>query len=142
MNELTGLRWGVLPLETKEWLLKGANCIDGATGDNVTEGECIVDFSETLSISAKVIDGEIIIEDSAILYNPLEGITEEKEVDGFLIEMVMTVSEAAKRWGITEAAIRYSIKARKFVPGVDYRKAGGTTLIKVPAMKRVYGEEK
>lgn len=142
MNELTGLRWGVLPLETQNWLLEGANCIDGATGNNVTEGKCIVDFSDALSVSGKVVDGDIIIADNAILYNPSDGISNEKEIDGFLIEMVMTVSEAAKRWGITEAAIRYSIKARKFVPGVDFRKAGGTTLIKVPAMERVYGLEK
>lgn len=74
MNKLIGLRWGVLPLETKEWLLENVNCIDGATGNNVTEGECIVDFSDVLSIAGEIIDGEIIIEDNAILYNPSEGI--------------------------------------------------------------------
>lgn len=51
----------------------------------------------------------------------------------------MTVSEAADIWGKTEGAIRAAIKAKKFIVGVDYRKARGTTLITKEAMERVYG---
>lgn len=142
MNELTGLRWGVLPLETQNWLLEGANCIDGATGNNVTEGECIVDLTEELSIDGYVEDGNLIIKDESIIYNPAKGIEEEKEFNYFMINEVMTASEAAKKWGITEAAIRYSIRTHKLILGVDYRKAGGTTLVTISAMEKLYGEEK
>ena len=43
-------------------------------------------------------------------------------------------------WGITEEAIRLAIKTRKFIVGIDYRKAGRITLITYEAMERVYGE--
>lgn len=60
----------------------------------------------------------------------------------FEINEVMTVKEASEQWGLTEGAIRNSIKVKKFIPGLDYRKAGRITLITKGAMTRVYGEPK
>jgi len=53
---------------------------------------------------------------------------------------VMTAKEAAELWGKTEGAIRAAIKAKKFILGVDYRKAGRITLITREAMEKVYGK--
>ena len=53
---------------------------------------------------------------------------------------VMTAKEAAEIWGITEGAVRAAIKAKKFIPGIDYRKAGRITLITRESMERVYGK--
>ena len=52
----------------------------------------------------------------------------------------MTVNEAAEMWGKTEGAVRAAIKAKKFILGVDYRKAGRITLITKEAMEKVYGK--
>lgn len=58
------------------------------------------------------------------------------------LESIYTVNEASNYWHITEGAIRASIKANKFIEGIDYRKAGRITLITREAMIRVYGEPK
>ena len=137
MNKLVGVRWGDLKEETKEDLLSRA-FYEGV-------GECIVDLTSDLSVSGTIIDNgeekEIIINDDAIIYNPEQGIILESKTNvAFEINNVMTVSEAANVWGKTEGAIRAAIKSKKFIVGVDYRKAGGTTLITKEAMERVYGE--
>ena len=141
MNKLVGVRWGDLREETREFLLKNLN-VDGG----IKEGECIFDLTDDLSISGRINreeDGfsEDIIDDEAIIYNPENGIIlEPKKNITFEINEVMTVSEAATIFGKTEGAIRAAIKAKKFIPFVDYRKAGGITLITKEAMERVYGE--
>ena len=137
MNKLVGVRWGDLLEATKEDLLSRA-FYEGV-------GECIVDLTSDLSVSGTIIDNgeekEIIINDDAIIYNPEQGIILESKTNvAFEINNVMTVSEAANVWGKTEGAIRAAIKSKKFIVGVDYRKAGGTTLITKEAMERVYGE--
>lgn len=141
MNKLIGVKWGALSDETKSDLLEKANCIDAVTGDNVRNGECTVDLTDELSIIGKVEDYEIMIDDESIIYNPVEGI-ELDAVDLPILDInnVMTVTEASERWGITEGAIRAAIKAKKFILGIDYRKAGRITLISVSSMERVYGE--
>ncbi|WP_195264570.1 helix-turn-helix domain-containing protein [Clostridium sp. 1001275B_160808_H3] len=143
MSDLVGVRWGDLKKETKEFLL-----MNSTIWDNVKEGECIYDLTEDLAISGYVKciskdkgDYEYIIDDDAIIYDPSEGvILETKEKVKFVVDEVMTVNEAAEIWGKTEGAIRAAIKAKKFIPGVDYRKAGRITLITKEAMERVYGE--
>lgn len=143
MNKLIGVRWGDLKEETKEFLLENSN-----VWDNVKEGGCIFDLTDNLSVSGHIKcinkeegDYEYIVEDEAIIYNPSEGnLTEYKECR-FIVNEVMTVSEAADIWGKTEGAIRAAIKAKKFIVGVDYRKAKGTTLITKEAMERIYGKE-
>lgn len=136
MNKIVGVRWGDLSEVTKEDLLSRAFC-EGV-------GECIVDLTSDLSVAGTIIDNgeekELVINDDAIIYNPSEGILLESKEVKFEIDEVMTVSEAATIWGKTEGAIRAAIKAKKFIVGVDYRKAGGITLITREAMERVYGK--
>ena len=140
MSKLVGVKWGMLEECTKEWLLKKCNCVDAETGNTVYYGECIVDLTEDLGIVGKIVEGDIVINPDSRIYNP----TGEYESDGttFEINNIMTVNEAAEVWGITEGAIRAAIKARKFIPCIDYRKAGRITLICYEAMARVYGEPK
>lgn len=136
MNKLVGVRWSDLSEATKEDLLSRTFCEE--------VGECIVDLTSDLSIAGSIIDNgegkELIIDDDAIIYNPQQGIVLEAKNVTFEINNVMTVSEAATIWGKTEGAIRAAIKAKKFIVGVDYRKAGGTTLITRESMVKVYGE--
>ena len=136
MNKLVGVRWSDLSEATKEDLLSRTFC-EGVGG-------CIVDLTSDLSVSGTIIDNgegkELIIDDDAIIYNPQQGIVLEAKNVTFEINNVMTVSEAATIWGKTEGAIRAAIKAKKFIVGVDYRKAGGTTLITRESMVKVYGE--
>ena len=140
MSKLVGVKWGKLEKATQEWLLKDCDCVNAVTVNDAYNGDCIVDLTENLSIDGKIVDGELIIDDNAKIYDP-EG---EYGSDGttFEINNVMTVSEAAGIWGITEGAIRKAIKSRKFIPSIDYRKAGRITLICREAMIRVYGEPK
>lgn len=58
------------------------------------------------------------------------------------INEIMTVNEAAEKWGISEGTIRYAIKLERLREGVDYRKAGRITLITKKAMNKIYGEPK
>ena len=140
MSKLIGVKWGKLEKATQEYLLKNCNCVNGATGDTAYNGDCIVDLTENLSIDGKIVDGDIVIDDNAKLYCPYG----EYKEDGttFEINNIMTVSEAAEKWRITEGAIRKAIKSGKFIPSIDYRKAGRITLICREAMERVYGEPK
>lgn len=70
-----GRKWGTLTEEEKLELLSNANCVDGATGNDLKgDGECIVDLTATLSVSGERKDEEIVIQDEAIIYNPEEGI--------------------------------------------------------------------
>lgn len=145
MNNLIGVRWGELKEETKEFLLGNSN-----VWEDIKEGECIFDLTDSLSVAGYIKcinkeegDYEYIVDDKSIIYNPSEGILlESKEDIIFKINEVMTVNEAADKWGRTEGAIRAAIKAKKFIPGVDYRKAGRITLITKEAIERVYGKLK
>ena len=145
MNKLVGVRWGDLKKETREFLLENSN-----VWDDTKEGECIFDLTDTLSVSGYIKcinkdegDYEYIVDDEAIIYNPSEGILlDYKEDIIFEINEVMIVNEAAEIWGKTEGAIRAAIKSKKFIPGVDYRKAGRITLITRESMERVYGKLK
>ena len=140
MSKLVGVKWGMLEECTKEWLLKDCDCVNAVTVHDAYNGDCIVDLTENLSVPGKIVNGDIVIDDNTKIYDPIG----EYKNDGstFEINNVMTVSEAAKKWGITEGAIRKAIKSDKFIPGIDYRKAGRITLICREAMERVYGESK
>lgn len=138
MKELAGMKWGELKKETREWFLERCNCVDGATCSDVSQGECIVDLDFDLSVAGKIKEGEIIIEDEAEIYNSCDNYIDVEINDS--LDNVLTVTEAADRWNITEGAIRSSIKNRKFIPGIDFRKAGRITLITSEAMERIYGE--
>ncbi len=73
MRNLEGLKWKELTEKEKQNLYKVAY-VDKDNVD-IKTGECIVDFGEGLSILGKVVYGyeedELLIDDSAVLYNPL-----------------------------------------------------------------------
>ena len=132
---LHGVKWRDLKEETKQELLSNAN-----VWDNVKEGECIIDLTNELSVAGNIVDGEILINDDAIIYDPTEGVILEYRKVNFEVNNIMTVSEAAEIWGKTEGALRAAIKSKKLIVGVDYRKAKGTTLITRETMERIYGK--
>ena len=141
--KIIGMKWKE---ETKQFLLEDAVTSDGDC-NVVLNGECIVDLTDNLSVEGKVIDGNIIIDNDAVIYNPKEGIEPLSYSDRMkfikeneLINNVMTVNEAAKKWKVVEGTIRAAIKRKDFVLGVDFRKAGRITLITTEAMIRLYGE--
>lgn len=144
MSKLVGVRWGSLESETKEFLLQNSNI-----WDEVEDGECIYDLFGSISVAGSIKcinkdegDYEYLIDDEAIIYNSEEGVLTETKQITFTINEVMTVNEAAEQWGLTEGAIRNAIKSKKFIPGLDYRKAGRITLITRESMFEVYGEPK
>ena len=102
MNKLVGVRWGDLLDITKEDLLERANCINGINGDLTNEGECIIDLTNELSVAGNIVDGEILINDDAIIYDPTEGVILESRKVNFEVNNIMTVSEAAEIWEKTE----------------------------------------
>ena len=65
---LHGVKWKDLNEETKQELLSNAS-----VWDDVREGECIIDLTEKFSVEGEIVDGEIIIKDNAIIYNPESG---------------------------------------------------------------------
>lgn len=132
---LHGIKWGDLSQETKTSLLERVN-----VWDDVKEGDCLVDLTEELTVEGKIIDGEIMIKDNAIIYNPQIGkpcISQPLKVD---IDNVLTAQEASALWNITEGAIRKAISSKRLIIGIDYRKSGRITLISKKAMERLYGE--
>ena len=70
MSKLVGTRWGELSKKTKNSLLKNATCINGKTCNEVNDGECIIDLTDTLSVCGNIIDGELVIDDDALIYDP------------------------------------------------------------------------
>ena len=70
MEKYLGKKWNELKEVEQKELLSKANAIDGITGNNIDNGECIIDLTENLSIVGRVEYGEITIEDEAIIYNP------------------------------------------------------------------------
>ena len=67
---LIGKKWGELSTELKEDLLSNCNPVDNMC-ETVKEGNCIIDFLEYeyVSILGAVKDGEVVIDDEAIIYD-------------------------------------------------------------------------
>ncbi len=71
IEEIEGSTWGSLSNEEEEFLAQEMNAVDGITGNDMRkDGECIIDLYAGLSVPGKVEDGEIVIDDEAIIYNP------------------------------------------------------------------------
>ena len=70
LSGLIGKKWGELSLELQEELLSNCNAVDNMC-ETVKEGECIVDFTEFeyASVLGAVKDGEVVINDEAIIYD-------------------------------------------------------------------------
>ena len=67
---LVGKKWGELSAELKEDLLSNCSAVDNMS-ETIDNGECIVDFLdyEYVSVYGEVKDGEINIDDNAVIYD-------------------------------------------------------------------------
>ena len=67
---LIGKKWGELSAELKEDLLSNCSAVDNMS-ETIDNGECIVDFLdyEYVSVLGAVKDGEVVIDDEAIIYD-------------------------------------------------------------------------
>lgn len=74
MRNLIGKQWKSLTEAEKTVLLNNPNAVDAATGNTCKEGDCIIDLTRELSIPGKVVDGAIVINEEAVIYNPEIGI--------------------------------------------------------------------
>lgn len=57
-------------------------------------------------------------------------------------ERELTFSEATEMWNLGSSTLRMLVRTDKLIENIDYRKSGGTWLITIGAMKRIYGEPK
>ena len=67
---LVGKKWGELSVELQQDLLDSCNAVDNMS-ETVKEGDCIIDFLdyEYVSVLGAVKDGEVVIDDEAIIYD-------------------------------------------------------------------------
>ena len=71
MKNLVGKTWGELSEQQKEELLSIANAVNGVDGTRAKDGDCIVDFQDyEFSISGKIVEEVIQIDDNSIFYDP------------------------------------------------------------------------
>lgn len=71
MRDYNGIKWGSLTIGEQKTMMENANAVDGITGNNmIIDGECIIDLKFPYSVSGKIQDGEIIIDNEAVIYNP------------------------------------------------------------------------
>lgn len=70
MYEYLGCSWEYINEDKRKELLQNAHCTDG-NGNEVIDGECIVDLSECLAIPGKIVDGEIVIDEKAVIYKSI-----------------------------------------------------------------------
>lgn len=61
-------------------------------------------------------------------------------MNGNVLEEVMTLKEAAGRYGKADVTLRINIQKGKFVENIDCRKSGGTWIILKSALEREYGK--
>ena len=68
---MVGKKWKELTEEQQNAFLKNANTVSGIDCSLVLAGECIVDSDcyYPLSVSGKVVNDEIVVEDDAIIYS-------------------------------------------------------------------------
>lgn len=67
-------------------------------------------------------------------------------VDADILQRIMTVTEAAARWGVADVTVRHACtgykKAAPRFTEAEARRSGSTWLITVDGMTRVFGPEK
>ena len=70
LSGLIGKKWGELSVELQQDLLDSCNAVDNMC-ETIDNGECIVDFLdyEYVSVYGEVKDGEISIDDNAVIYD-------------------------------------------------------------------------
>lgn len=72
-NEYEGKKWGEIPVEAREQLLRAVVCLDTAHSCIASEGACLIELEETLVVPGELINGKIVIDENAELYNPILG---------------------------------------------------------------------
>lgn len=72
-NEYEGEKWGEIPVEAREQLLRAVVCLDTAHSCIASEGACLIELEETLVVPGELINGKIVIDENAELYNPILG---------------------------------------------------------------------
>ena len=70
MKDFNGMKWSDLTQEEKDLLMSEARTVDARNSQSVNDGECIVDLLYPYSVSGRVIGGEIIVDQEAVIYNP------------------------------------------------------------------------
>ncbi len=70
MKDFNGMKWSDLTQEEKDLLMSEARTVDARNGQSVNDGECIVDLLYPYSVSGRVVGGEIIVDQEAVIYNP------------------------------------------------------------------------
>lgn len=70
MKDFNGMKWSDLTQEEKNLLMSEARTVDARNSQSVNEGECIVDLLYPYSVSGRVVGGEIIVDQEAVIYNP------------------------------------------------------------------------
>ena len=70
LSGLIGKKWGELSVELQQDLLDSCNAVDNMC-ETMKEGDCIIDFLdyEYVSVLGAVKDGEVVIDDEAIIYD-------------------------------------------------------------------------
>ena len=70
LSGLIGKKWGELSVELQQDLLDSCNAVDNMC-ETVKEGDCIIDFLEYeyVSVLGAVKDGEVVIDDEAVIYD-------------------------------------------------------------------------
>ncbi len=70
MKDFNGMKWSDLTQEEKDLLMSEARTVDARNSQSVNDGECIVDLLYPYSVSGRVVGGEIIVDQEAVIYNP------------------------------------------------------------------------
>ena len=132
MKKYIGKKWKQLAKEEQDMLLSEANPFE------CSEGECIIDLTEDLSVTGKVINTEeeryIEIDDDAIIYNPNEGIIIENEKFKDLISL----KDASIMLNKDESTLRRNIKNGFFKEWQDCIKLGKQWVFDIKALEKKY----
>lgn len=70
MKDFNGMKWSDLTQEEKDLLMSEARTVDARNDQSVSDGECVIDLLYPYSVSGRVVDGEIIVDQEAVIYNP------------------------------------------------------------------------
>ena len=70
MKDFNGMKWSDLTQEEKDLLMSEARTVDARNSQSVSDGECVIDLLYPYSVSGRVVDGEIIVDQEAVIYNP------------------------------------------------------------------------
>lgn len=130
MKKYIGKKWKQLTKEEQDMLLSKA------TPFECSVGECIIDFTEDLSVSGEVIDTEeercIEIDDDAIIYNPKEGII----LENAKFKDLISLKDASIMLNKDESTLRRNIKNGFFKEWQDCIKLGKQWVFDIKALEK------